>query len=185
MTKEIIKEAKDHFEKSISFLQNELSQIRTGRAQPGMVENIKVMAYGVETPLMQLATISTPEPQQILIDPFDKSILKDIEKAITFSSLNLNPQDDGEKIRIQVPPLTEETRTQIVKDMHGKLEEARIALRNSREDALKKVKKAEADKTITEDDKRSAEEELNKLISGYNDKVKEMGEKKETELMKV
>lgn len=185
MTKEIISEAKEHFDKAVNFLQGELAQIRTGRAQPSMVEGIKVSAYGVETPLMQLATITTPEPQQILIDPFDKSILKDIEKAISFSSLNVNPQDDGEKIRIVIPPLTEETRVKIVKDMHQKLEDARIALRNSREEAHKKIKKAESEKEISEDDKRKAEEDLNKLISQYNDEVKEMGDKKEAELMKV
>ena len=185
MTKEEIKNTKEHFEKTIEHLQGELSQIRTGRAQPAMLEGIRVSAYGVETPLMQLATISAPEPQQLLVDPFDKSILKDIGKAISLSSLNVNPQDDGEKIRIAIPPLTEETRKQIVKEMHQKLEAARIALRNSREDALKKIKKAASDKEIGEDEKRSAEEELNKIISEYNGKVKEIGDKKEAELMKV
>lgn len=185
MIKETIADFTSHADKSVEHLKGELATIQTGRASASLVEGLKVDYYGALTPLQQLSTISVPEAQQILIEPFDKNVLADIEKAITASDLNLNGQNDGEKIRINIPPLTEERRKQLVSVVHQKLEEARIAIRNSREDAWKKIKQAEGEGKVSEDEKYQAEEELNKVIGEYNDKVKEIGAHKEEEIMKV
>lgn len=185
MVNETIADFKSHGEKSVEHLKGELAKIQTGRASASLVEDLRVSYYGALTPLMQLATISVPEPQQILIEPFDKNALMDVEKAINESDLNLNGQNDGEKIRINIPPLTEERRKQLVSVVHQKIEEARIAIRNSREDAWKKIKSAQSEGVISEDDKYAAEEELNKVTSDFNTSVKEIGEHKEKEIMTV
>lgn len=185
MIKETITDFKSHAEKSIEHLHGELAKIQTGRASTSLVNGINVSYYGAIMPLMQLATISVPEPQQLLIDPFDKNALMDIEKAINSSDLGVNGQNDGEKIRIVIPPLTEERRKQLASIVNQKIEEARISIRNSREDAWKKIKSAESDGSISEDEKYNAEEELNKTIAEFNDKVKETGANKEKEIMTV
>ncbi len=185
MTKETIADFKTHADKSIEHLHGELAKIQTGRASTSLVNGINVSYYGAITPLMQLATISVPEPQQILVDPFDKNALMDIEKAINASELGVSGQNDGEKIRIIIPPLTEERRKQLAAMVHQKIEEARIAIRNSREDAWKKIKSAESAGSISEDEKYIAEEDLNKATAEFNEKVKETGANKEKEIMTV
>ncbi|MBU1167399.1 ribosome recycling factor [Patescibacteria group bacterium] len=185
MYQQTITEAKQNFDKSIEHLKKELGTLRTGRASSALVENIQVQYYGTPTPLNQLANINIPEPQLIVIQPYDKGGIKDIEKAISESELKLTPTSDSEVIRISLPDLTEDRRKELVQVMNQKLEEGRVAIRNTREDAQKKIKQAETDGAISEDDKFKAEEELGKVVEEFNQKVKEIGEAKEQEIMSL
>lgn len=180
-----IKEAEKSMEQSLEFLKGELSKIKTGRASTELVSSLKIDSYGTMTPLQQLATINVPEPQTIVIQPYDKNIISDIEKSIQSSDLGLNPVNDGNVLRISIPPLTEERRKEIVSIMNQKLEEARISLRSLREKCWKEIKELEAGGNITEDDKYKAQEELNKVIEDFNKQVEEIGAKKEEEIMSV
>jgi len=166
-------------------LQDEFKNIRTGKASTAMVENLKVSYYGTQTPLKQMASLTTPDANSILITPWDQNALGDIDNAIRASDLNLNPTNDGRNVRIVLPPLTEERRKELVKMMGKISEEARIALRTLRQEAWDQIKKLEKDSKITEDDKYVGEEQLNKMIEESNKKIQEFSEKKETELMKV
>jgi ribosome recycling factor len=163
--KDLLKDAESHMQKSIHSLTEELQTIRTGRANPGLVEKLHVEYYGSPTPLQQLASISVPEPRQLLIKPFDKSTVKAIEKAIMASDLGLTPNNDGQAIRLNLPVLTEDRRRELVKHVHHRLEEARVALRNIRRDSMKDVKDFEAEKMISEDDRIRGEEEIQKLTA--------------------
>lgn len=185
MIKELLKEAEAHMQKSIHVLQEDLTAIRTGRAHPGLVEKIQVEYYGAPTPLIQLASISVPEPRALLIKPFDKSTLKAIERAILASELGLTPNNDGVAIRLNLPPLTEERRRDLVKHVHHRLEEARVALRNIRRDAIKDLKDFENEKLISEDDRKRGEEELQKLVDRLMAEIERIGQHKEKEIMEV
>ena len=153
---EILMDAEERMEKAIAHLGDSLSGIRTGRATPGLVDSIRVEVYGSMQPLKQLASVGTPEPQQIVIRPYDASTIKEIEKAIVAGDLGLNPQNDGELIRLPVPQLTEERRKELVKQAKGKGEDAKIGIRNHRRDANEMLKAAEKDKDISEDDLKRA-----------------------------
>ncbi|GAB4491035.1 MAG: ribosome recycling factor [Anaerolineales bacterium] len=185
MIKELLKEAESHMHKSISVLQEDLSAIRTGRAHPGLVEKILVEYYGAPTPLIQLASISVPEPRTLLIKPFDKSSLKAIERAILGSDLGLTPNNDGIAIRLNLPPLNEERRRDLVKHVNHRLEEARVALRNIRRDAIKDMKDFENEKLISEDDRKRGEEELQKIVDRLIGEIEKIGQNKEKEIMEV
>lgn len=185
MIKELLKEAEAHMQKSISVLQEDLTAIRTGRAHPGLVEKIQVEYYGAPTPLIQLASISVPEPRALMIKPFDKSTLKAIERALLASELGLTPNNDGIAIRLNLPPLTEERRRDLVKHVHHRLEEARVALRNIRRDAIKDIKDFENEKLISEDDRKRGEEELQKIIDRLMGEIEKIGQNKEKEIMEV
>ncbi len=185
MYQEKIKEAEKAMKQSIDFLKGELSKIKTGRANAGLVSDLRVECYGVMTPLQQLATINVPEPQMIVIQPYDKNIMSNIEKGIQASDLGLNPVNDGTVLRIIIPSLTEERRKEIASIMSQKLEEARISLRAVREKCWKEIKDLEEGGNITEDDKYKAQEDLNKVIENYNKEVEEIGKKKEAEIMSV
>jgi ribosome recycling factor len=185
MYQEIIKKTENSMKEALEFLKKELAKLRVGRANISMVADLVVNYYGSKVPLKQLATISTPEPQLIVVQPYDKNSLKDIEKAIQISKLELTPINDGKIIRISVPPLTEERRKEIVQMLNQKLEELRITLRNIREESWKEIKKLESEGKITEDDKYKAQDELNKLINDYNNKIKELGKAKEKEVMQI
>jgi ribosome recycling factor len=185
MYQDIIKSAGKSMEESLEFLKNELSKIRTGRANTELVADISVESYGTKTPLKQLATISVPEPQVIVIQPYDKNTLGEIEKSIQASQLELNPVNDGNVIRINIPPLTEERRKEIVSIMKQKLEETRISIRTVREKGWKEIKDLESSGKITEDDKFKAQEELNKIIENNNEKIEEIGENKEKEILSI
>ena len=173
------------FEKALGRLNSELKTLRSGRATPTLVEGIIINAYNVRTPLKQLATIHTPEPRLIVIEPWDKCLLKDVEKGILEAQINLTPNNDGSVIRIQIPPLTEETRRDIIKLLHQKLEEGRIAIRKIREDVLKGFKKQKEDGVLSEDDFFKYQKHLQDMVDGYNEKIKEIGEQKEQEIMTV
>jgi len=185
MMQNIIKNGEERMEKAIQALTNELNLIRTGRANPAILNNIQVAYYGVPTPLNQIASISVPEATQLVIKTFDKSILKDIEKAIQTSDLNLVPQSDGTVIRIKFPPLTEERRKEIAKEVKTIAENARVAIRNIRRDLLENVKKLEKDGEISEDDMKRESEKIQKLTDKYIEEVDKLAKAKEKQIMEI
>ncbi|HPH98026.1 MAG TPA: ribosome recycling factor [Anaerolineaceae bacterium] len=185
MVKETIKEAETRMKGAIASLEEDLSGIRTGRASPALVEKMPVEYYGMPTPLMQLASISVPEPRQLLIRPFDPGTLKTIERAILASELGLTPNNDGKAIRLNLPPLTEQRRRELVKVVHNRLEEARVAVRNVRRDLMKDLRDFEHEKMISEDDLKHAEEELQKLTDRMIQQIDGIGERKQKEIMEV
>ena len=172
-------EAIDHFA-------SELKKVRTGRAHPSMLDRVHVEVYGTKMPLNQVSNITAPEAGMILVTPFDVNNIATISAAIrNDQSLGFNPSDDGRLIRVPVPPLTEERRRQIVKQTSEKVENAKIVLRNIRQDALKHAKKAKEDKIITEDDLRGIEKNIDNQIKDFSAKIDEMFKSKEAEIMKV
>ncbi len=185
MLKETIKEADLRMKGSLESLESDLAGIRTGRANPGLVEKISVEYYGSATPLMQLATITVPEPRVISIRPFDPTTVRAIEKAIQASDLGLTPNNDGKTIRLNLPPLTEERRRDLVKVVHNRLEESRVAIRNVRRDIMKDMKEFEKEKLISEDELKKAEEDIQKLTDKMIQQVDNIGEHKTKEIMEV
>jgi ribosome recycling factor len=185
MLKDIYKEAESRMKGAIQALEDDLSTIRTGRASPALVERLQVEYYGVPTPLMQIANINVPEPRSILIRPFEATSLKAIEKAIRISDLGLTPNNDGKAIRLNLPPLTEERRRDLVKVVHHRLEDARVAVRNVRRDSIKDLREFETEKLISKDDRERGEGELQKMTDKYIAEINEVGERKESEIMEV
>jgi ribosome recycling factor len=183
--KETIKEAETRMKGAIDALELDLTGIRTGRASPALVERLDVEYYGANVPLVQLANISIPEPRSILIRPFDATSLKAIERGILSSDLGLTPNNDGKVIRLNLPPLTEERRRDLVKVVHGRLEESRVAVRNIRRDLMKDLRDFEKEKMISEDDLKKGEEELQKLTDRYTQQIETVGQRKEKEIMEV
>ncbi|HEX7557270.1 MAG TPA: ribosome recycling factor [Leptolinea sp.] len=185
MIKETIAESDHRMKAAIQSLEEDLSAIRTGRASPTLVEHLAVDYYGAPTPLMQLASISVPEPRVLFIRPFDPSTMKTIEKAILASELGLTPNNDGKAIRLNLPVLTEQRRKDLVKVVHTRLEEARISTRNIRRDVLKDLRELEKEKLISEDDLKRGEEELQKITDKTIQNMDNVGIKKEKEIMEV
>jgi ribosome recycling factor len=185
MLKEAHSEAEDRMKGAVEALEEDLSGIRTGRASPALVEKLPVEYYGTPTPLMQLASISVPESRMLMIRPFDAATLRNIERAIQGSDLGLTPNNDGKVIRLNLPPLTQERRHDLVKLVHNRLEEARVALRNIRRDGIKDLREFEHEKIISEDELEQGEDDLQKLTSKYIDLVNEIGVRKEKEIMEV
>ncbi|MFP5236120.1 MAG: ribosome recycling factor [Acidobacteriota bacterium] len=176
---------KRRMEQAVSSFQSQLASTRTGRASAHMLDAIKVDYYGTPTPITQMAQVSTPEPQMIVIQPWDPSVIKEIEKAIQTSDLGFNPQSDGKLIRIPVPPMTEERRRDVVKHLNRVLEEQRTAVRNVRRDGNDALKKLAKDKKISEDEEKRALEEVQKLTDDEIRKMEEMCKRKEAEVMQV
>ena len=185
MIKDMLSSAEGRMRGAIQVLHDDLAAIRTGRANPALVEKLGVEYYGTPTPLMQLASISVPEPRSLMIKPFDPSTIKVIEKAIQASELGLTPNNDGKVIHLNLPPLTEERRRDLVKHVHHRLEESRVAIRNIRRDTHNDMRDFEKEKLISEDELKRGEEELQKLTDRFIEEVAEMGKKKETEIMEV
>jgi len=185
MTKEIVKDAADHMDKSVTALAHEFSTVRTGRASGAILEKILVDYYGVATPLLQIATVTAPEPQMLVIQPYDKTAIKGIEKAILASDLGLNPANDGQVIRVPFPPLTEERRRELVKLCKGYAEEARVGVRNIRRDANDKLKRSEREGEISQDDQHRAEAEIQKATDAHVAQIDESLTRKEAEIMEV
>jgi len=183
MLQDLYKEIKNKMSKSLSKLERELAGIRTGRASAALIEDIKVTYYGTPTPLNQLATISVPESRLVTIQPWDKSVLKEIEKAISHSDLGLTPVSDGNVIRITFPPLTEERRKELVKLVKKIAEDYKIAIRNIRRDGNDEVKKMEKEKLISEDESKKAQKEIQKITDEFIKKIDEVLLKKEKEIM--
>jgi len=185
MIEETLKDAEHRMQSAVAALDREMDTIRTGRARPSLVEGLKVEYYGTPTPLNQLATINAPEPRLITIQPWDKTQLGAIEKAIQKSDLGLTPTNDGNLIRLVIPQLNEERRKELVKVVHKKVEEGRVAVRNVRRDALEHLRKAQHEKQITDDDERHAQERLQKITDKYVAEVDKHGHTKEQELLEV
>jgi ribosome recycling factor len=170
---------------ALDLLEEDLSGIRTGRASPGLVERLPVDYYGTNTPMIQLASISIPEPRQILIRPFDPASLKDIERAVMVSDLGLTPNNDGKSIRLTLPQLTEERRRELVRIVHNRMEETRVKIRNVRRDLIRDLREFEKESLISEDDLERGEKELQELTDRMIEKVDEIGKRKEKEIMEV
>jgi ribosome recycling factor len=186
MVKDVLKEAEDHMRKSVEVLDQDLKGIRTGRASPALVERLPVNYYGTPTMLEQLATISAPEPQMLMIRPYDPGSLKDIERAIQTSELGLTPNNDGKIIRLQIPRLTEERRHELVRVVHKRLEEARVSVRNVRRDAQDSLRDSQKKlKLISEDDLKRGLDDLQKLTDKYVEQIEAVGKRKEDEIREV
>ncbi|MEJ5260211.1 MAG: ribosome recycling factor [Anaerohalosphaeraceae bacterium] len=182
-TKQIVAEHERNMHKSIDFLKTELRSVRTGRASPGLVEHLTVEYYGTPTPLKQLATIAVPDPSSIVIKPFDVSCLKEIEKAIKASELSLAPVADGKTIRLNLPPLSEERRKQIVQQVKQMGEKVKVTIRNIRRDAIKALEDEEKKKTITEDDRDRGKKEIEDLTKKHIEQIDEIIEAKSREIL--
>lgn len=185
MIEDILKETDSRMQKAINALSQELSTIRTGRANPALVEHIKVDYHGVPTPINQMASITVPDAKMILIQPWDRSAIKEIEKAILKSELGLNPITDATGIRIVIPALTEERRKELGKAVHKRVEETKVALRNVRRDGIEKARKAEKNKDISQDESKKATDQLQQLIDSYTEKTNKISQDKEKEIMEI
>ncbi|GAA5509791.1 ribosome recycling factor [Novipirellula caenicola] len=182
-TDDVLLDAEERMEKAISVLSHNLAGIRTGRANPGLVDSLKVEVYGSATPLKQLASIGTPEPQQIVIRPYDAGTIKEIEKAIVAGDLGLNPQNDGRIIRLNVPPLSTEVRKKMVSRIKELSEESKVAIRNIRRDANKAIDNAEKAKEISEDDRDRMKEDVQELTKKYETQAAELAKSRESEVL--
>lgn len=180
---EILLDAEERMEKAVNYLRDELRGIRTGRASPALVDTLRVEYYGSPTPLRQLASISTPDPQQILIKPFDQGCIKDIEKAIQASGIGLTPNSDGKVIRLTIPAMSGEQRTKMSTRVKKLAEEAKVAIRNVRRDANKSFDAAEKAKEMTEDERDAGKEEVQKLTDKYEASAQQLADKKTAEIM--
>ncbi len=182
---DLIDQYKEELGGVIDYLKKEISSIRTGRANPQILDNVQVDAYGTKTPLNQVASISVPEARTIVVEPWDKNIIKDAEKAIREANIGVNPVNEGNIVRLTVPQLTEESRKELIKMLNEKLEQARIKLRSLRDRIKEGIQKAEKNNEITEDDRFKLLKELDETISDYNKKIEAIGEEKEKEIMTV
>jgi ribosome recycling factor len=184
--RDLVSKTDARFDQSVTHLQDELRSLRTGRAQTSLVENLMVEQFGQQMPLKAVANINTPDAHTIAISPWDKNLVAPIEKMIRESqSLGLNPSSDGNTVRLNVPPMTEERRREIVKELGNKVEQCHISMRNIRHEVLNEIKKLEKNKEATQDDVRWSEGELNKKIDIYRKKVEEVASAKEAEIMQV
>lgn len=180
---EILLDAEERMEKAVDVFRSSLQGLRTGRASPGLVDSVRVNSYGSPTPLKQVATISCPEPQQIVIKPYDQSLLNEIVKAIQSSDAGLAPNSDGRLIRINVPALSTERRREMVQRMNKFAEEARVAIRNVRRDANKHAEQSEKDKIISEDETKGTKDEIQELTKKFEGMVNDIAREKETSVM--
>lgn len=177
-------ETAENMEKAISFAESELTKIRAGKAMPSMLDGISVEYYGTSTPLAQVSTVSTPDARTLVVQPWEKTLLKDIEKAIIDSNIGLNPQNDGNVIRLLIPPLTEERRRDLVKKVKDEAEKGRVAIRNLRKDANEQIRKLKND-GLSEDEMKDGEGEIQKLTDTFIQKVDKLAEAKEQDIMTV
>ena len=185
MTDDIFGDAERRMQKAVEVLRQDLASIRTGRASSSLVERIQVDYYGAPTPINQVATISVPEARLLVIQPWDRKLLTDIEKAIQRSDLGINPNNDGQVIRLAIPPLNEERRREMVKMLHKKLDEHKVAIRNIRRDAQDKLRDREKKKEISEDELKRNTDRLQKLTDRFVDEMEKVGKTKELEILEV
>lgn len=185
MLEEIYKNTKERMEKSVNHLVDDFKTVRSGRANPSLVENIMVDYYGNKTPLKQMASITSPESKLIVIQPWDLSALSDVEKALMSSDIGVTPSNDGKIIRLAFPPLNEEQRHNLAKIVHKKGEEAKISLRNIRRESIHDIDKDEKEKTISEDDAERGRKEIQKYIDDYSKNVDDLVTRKNEEIMEV
>ncbi len=185
MVNEVKQDAGDRMQKALDSLQSRLSKIRTGRAQPGLLDGIMVDYYGSPTPLRQVAQVNVEDARTLKLTVFDRNAIKEVERAIQKSDLGLNPVTAGTDIRVPLPPLTEDRRKDLVKIVRGEVEQSRVEIRNVRRDANDKLKKMQKDKSISEDEQRTGEEQVQKLTDSFIKKCDEILAGKEKELMQV
>lgn len=185
MYKELIKSSEETMKKSISFLRDELATIRAGKANPKLIDKIQVSYYGTMTPINQVANISVPDPRTIVIQPWDSSLIKDVERAILTSELGINPSNDGKIIRLSIPPLTEERRKDLLKVVKKETENSKIAIRNIRRDAIEEFKRQEKVSELTKDDLKKAEEDAQKITDKYIKLIDDIYKEKEKEILEV
>ena len=185
MIDEVLLAANTKMGKTIEALRKELASIRTGRATPALVDDIKVDYYGTPTPLKQIATVSVPEARLLLIQPWDSSMLSSIKKAILKSDLGLNPTSDQDVIRLAIPQLSEERRKELVRAVHKRAEDSRVALRNIRRDAMEEIRKLEREKEISQDEQKRALEHLQEITDSFIATVGKVAEDKEAELLEI
>lgn len=183
--KALLDEADEHMEKSLEWLRSELHTIRAGRATPSMIENVRVDYYGTQTPLNQMASISAPQADLLIVQPWDRSALEAVEKGIQAANMGLNPSNDGQMIRIPVPPLSEERRRDLVKTARSRGEEAKIAIRNIRREIKDRIKKVADEESISEDMRYEGEERLQEITDQYTESVDKLLDRKEGEIMEV
>jgi ribosome recycling factor len=181
----LLQDTEQHMDKSLEVLRHNLSTIRTGRANPAIIEHLSIDYYGAPTPLQLLASISSPDPRQLLVQPYDKTALGSIEKALRQSDLGFNPTNDGSMVRIIIPQLTEERRRDLVKAVHRRVEEAKVAIRNVRREAHDRLKRLRKDKEISEDEERSVQEQLQKLTDRVTREADVIGQSKEAEILEI
>ncbi|MEM6798495.1 MAG: ribosome recycling factor [Planctomycetota bacterium] len=182
-TEEILLDAEERMEKAVAKLKGDLTGIRTGRANPGMVDSLRVDVYGSPTPIKQIASVSAPEPQQLVIRPFDPGTIKDIEKGVIASDLGLAPQSDGKVIRLNIPPLSGDVRKKMVTRTKELAEESKVSIRNVRRDANKHLDQMEKDKELGEDDCKSYKEDIQELTNKYESQASDLAKAKEAEVM--
>lgn len=182
---ELLKVTEEKMTKTVAVLDREYKSIRAGRANISVLDKITVDYYGAPTPIQQMAAVSVPEPRILMIQPWDATTLKDIEKAILISDIGINPQNDGRVIRLSFPPLTEERRKEIVKDVKKTAEESKVAIRNTRRDALEKLKALQKSSAITEDDQANGEKKIQKLTDNYCKEIDELAAMKEKEILEI
>ena len=182
-TDQILKDCRDRMEKALDVLRNELKGLRTGRASPALLDALRVEYYGSPTPIKQLASVSAPEPQQLLIKPFDAAALKDIEKAVRSSDLGLAPDNDGKVIRLKIPAMSGDQRTKMAKKVKELAENAKVSCRNVRRDSNKHVETEEKAKTISEDDAKKAKDKVQDVLKQYEAKADEVAAAKTKEIM--
>jgi len=182
---DILDEADEEMEESASYLRSQLRTIRAGRASPAMLENVTVDYYGSQTPLEQVASVSAPQPDLIVVQPFDRNSIDDIERGIMKADLGLNPNNDGEKIRIPIPPLSEERRKELVETSRERAEEAKISIRNIRKDAKNEIKQVVDEENFSEDVYYGAEEELQEITDEHTERVDALLEQKKEQIMDV
>lgn len=185
MIKEIASEAEDKMKKALEVLRKDYGTMRAGRATPALLDKVMVDYYGVPTPINQMANVSVPEPRMLVIQPWDKSVIASIEKAILKSDLGLTPNNDGTVIRLAIPQLTQERRNELVKSAKKKAEDARVAVRNIRRDANDHLKALQKEKEISEDDDKRAQEDIQKLTDKYVKEIDHILEHKEQEILEV
>ncbi len=182
MYKQILENLRKELDKALEFLKNDVAQIRSGRANPALVENIKVEAYGNKLNLKEVASIMVPDAKTLNIQVWDKTLVNAVLKGIEESRLGLNPNIDGQNIRLIMPPLVIERKLELIKLLHEKLEQARIKIRRGRDDAWHKIQNLEKEKALSQDDKFRAKDDLQRIVDEYNGKVKEIGGRKEKEI---
>ena len=184
-TQTVLDEVERKMGRTVDALRRELSTLRTGRATPSLIENISVDYYGVPTPLKQIASIAAPDARAIMVQPWDKQSLREIEKSLMKSDMGFNPSNDGNVITVPIPPLNQERRQDMVRLLKRKLEEGKVSVRNVRREGLENLRKLEKDKAISQDENRRAQEQLQKATDGHTKVVDEVGAAKETEIMQV
>jgi len=180
-----IAETRKHMEEAVAAMRREFASVRTGKASPALLDTVKVNAYGSKMPLNQVATVSSPEPRMLLVQPWDKSLMQDVEKAIMTADLGLNPSNDGNVIRVPIPPLNEERRKELVRLLHKVAEEGRVSVRHHRQEAKKTVQQLESEHEIGEDEARRRLDEIQEMTDEYVGKIDELLKAKEDEVMEV